>query len=64
MEIESYLDVEKNHHMVILWKGDDVIEKHMLASIYDVEQLLQVLKRTYPTAVISHDLDISQQICY
>ena len=50
MEIEAYQDAEQDCYVVILWKGDVTSEKHRLASIEEVDAIINLLRRHYPDA--------------
>ena len=52
MEIEAYFDTEQDCYIVILWKGDEVIEKLQFASMDDVDATVNLLRRHHPHATV------------
>jgi hypothetical protein len=52
MEIEAYFDKEQDCFMVVLWKGDEVIEKHQYASLDEVDATVNLLRRRHPHATV------------
>jgi len=52
MEIEAYFDTEQDCYIVVLWKGDAVIEKHRFASLDEVDAAVNLLRRHHPLATV------------
>ena len=50
MEIEAYFDSEQDCYIVVLWKGDEVLEKYHLASLEEVDASVNLLRRHHPHA--------------
>ena len=52
MEIEAYFDNQQDCYIVVLWKGDDVIEKRHLPSLDEVDATVNMLRHRYPHATV------------
>jgi len=52
MEIEAYFDNEQNCYIVVLWKGDEVLEKHRFASLDETDATVNLLRRHHPHATV------------
>jgi len=52
MEIEAYFDDQQDCYIVVVWKGDEVIEKHHLASLEEVDASVNHLRRLHPQATV------------
>ena len=52
MEIEAYFDNEQDCYIVVLWKGDEVIEKHQFASLDEADATVNLLRRHHPHATV------------
>jgi hypothetical protein len=52
MEIEAYFDNQQDCYIVVLWKGDEVLEKHQLPSLDEVDAAINLLRRHHPHATL------------
>jgi len=52
MEIEAFFDSQQDCYVVVLWKGDDVMEKHHLPSLDEVNATINLLRHRHPQAKV------------